>query len=296
MPNSRASIPRLAGHRPEGISRRNGLFQTERWLLDWASRISWIPVAGVILALWIPLKLLRVAHGDLTTALAILSASNKGTILTGLSVLLAPTGLVLAWAATSFAAAVALGRIQGSASGVVSAARVREASLRFVVLAIPWAVLSWLLVVVAPWRTLPVALLLVAALGFWTARMQRRQAKEPRLPRWAPRSPARLALLVAGVIAGLTFLIVDQALKEPLNDRMWLPPVVMPEEHGAALVGYVLGHEGGRVSVLVDKPRYVITRPDAAQFALCRDSETLFGPSLYDFIAGNARAPLDECV
>lgn len=74
-------------------------------------------------ALWIPLKMLRVAHGDTTTALATLEASSKATVVTGMLVLLLPTVVLVAWAACLMSWASEFGRIAGAARDEHAAAR-----------------------------------------------------------------------------------------------------------------------------------------------------------------------------
>jgi hypothetical protein len=293
-----ASTRRLAGRR-RGDTLKGAtppLLSFERQVIQWLSKINWLAAAAIGVALWLPLKLLRVAHGDPATALAILDASNKTTILTGLSVLLVPTVLLVLWAAACFVAAVAIGRISAAARGMshVSESEARESFLRLVVVAVPWALLTWLLVVVAAWRSLPFMLLLASVFSFGLARLQRRPPREPQIPKWAARNPVRLAMLVAAAVAGLTFFLADQALKEPLSDAMWLPPALLDGGHASKV--YVLNRNGSEVTMLVDSPRYVTSRPtQSTRLRRCTDLTSAAGPSLWDAISGSAPSPLPKC-
>ncbi len=113
-------------------------------------------IAAAAIALLVPLKFLRVVHGDVTVALAVGQYADKTAVLTGLLLLAAPLLLAVSFAGTAFGMAHAVAAIRLAARPELrsdtDAERVAFAQLRRLLRnAAVLAVEVWLMIAVAPY-------------------------------------------------------------------------------------------------------------------------------------------------
>lgn len=279
-----------------------GLLAVEHEVLRRAGSVPWGLLAAGLAAVWIPLKMLRVAHGDTTTALAVLDAGSKSTVVAGVLVLLLPTAVLIAWAWCCFTAARQLGRIATSARGrggpdVEAAAK--HALLRLVTVSVPGALLGWLVAAAVPWPAAAGAAALTLCLctgGYLLARRGPGQDGEAALPRVLRDSPVRIAVVASVAVGALTLAVADLALTGPMSDEVWLPPLAVSTTSGT-LVVYVLRDDGDSRTVLQDAPRQVLVLLDADvdNERLCAPGGDLDGRSLWDVTKGRGRSGISAC-
>lgn len=129
--------------------------------------VPWTLLATAPVAMWIPLNMLRVAHGDPTAALAVLEASDKPTVVAGLLVLLLPYAVLVLWSVCCFAVAADLGRIRAAALHRPHATEsgAKRALLRLLAVSVPSAALGWLLAAAVPMTDAVACLALVSMLS-----------------------------------------------------------------------------------------------------------------------------------
>lgn len=272
--------------------------QAEVRVLRAVRAAPWAVLAAAAVTAWVPMKMIRAAHGDPTTALAVLEASDKATVVGGLLVLLLPYAVVLAWTACCLSAATDLGRIRAAARGRVHAtdAGAKRALLRLVAVAVPGAASAWLLAAAVPLTVAGGSVILVLLLCGWPYRAQSRPPKDADLPTWLTERPTLLAAVAAACVALLTFAVIDLALSKPLDDRMWLPPQALDTVSGP-VVGYVLKHEDGVRTVLLERPREVRRMLDGevSSSRYCGLRRTADSRSSWDRIRGEAAPRLSRC-
>jgi phosphatidylglycerophosphate synthase len=285
-------------HESRRADRWNELIAIELKPLRLLRSAPWPLIAAAAVTLWVPLKMVRVAHGDHTTALAVLAASDKATVVAGMLVLLLPYVVLVAWTICCLVFATALGRIQAAADGKPHAteASARRSLLRLVIVSIPAALLGWLIAAAVPWPAAVVAAVAVCATSAWSFWGQGRVPRETPLPQWLARHPVRLALVAAACTGLLTLLVVDLVLSRPLDDRMWLPAQILETRDGP-VVGYVLKHDQAIRTVLLDSPRAVVAVPDAhiTGTGLCDVNGSLDERSLWDLMRAREGSLAKSC-
>jgi hypothetical protein len=279
-----------------------GLLAVEREVLRRAGSVPWGLLAAGLAALWIPLKMLRVAHGDTTTALAVLDAGSKSTVVGGILVQLLPTAVLIGWAWCCFTAARQLGRIAASArgrGGPDAEVAAKRALLRVVTVSAPGALLCWLVAAAVPWPAAATAAALTLGLcagGYLLARRGPDQDGEASLPRVLRDRPVRIAMVASVAVGALTLAVADLALTGPMSDEVWLPPHAVATT-GGTLVVYVLRDDGDSRTVLQDSPRQVLVLPDAdvEDERPCAPGGALDGRSFWDVTKGRGRSAISAC-
>lgn len=281
----------------------SGLLATEREVLRHLASLPWALLAACFVALWIPLKMLRVAHGDTTTALAVLEAADKATVVAGVLIQLLPSAVLLAWAWCCLAAAGQLGRISAAArgrGGPGAEAAAKRALLRLVALVVPGALLGWLAAAAVSWPATAAAAACVtplAAGGYWLARRGRGDSDGPSvLPQGLRDRPVRVAIVATAAVGLLVLAVADLALTGPLNDRVWLPPRAVTTGDGTSVV-YVLRDDGDQRTVLSDAPREVLVLDDSdvGEERLCAPGGRVDSRSLWDLAKRRGRGGTVAC-
>lgn len=255
-------------------------------------------IAALAIALLVPAKLLRVAHGDLPTALAVLNASDKTTIVTGLLLLSMPVLVAGCWAALVAVSAGELGVLRNTHT---SPDRARQALAWLALLGLPAGVVVWLLLAVCPWPVAALTLGATVPLGWWEHRTRRRRRDGPpgriarALTAEAPSAAAGLGVMAISCV--LALLIADVVLSGPLNDTMWLPPEKLRRADGTVQVGYVLSRDSDTVVVLLDEDRRVerLAAADLRHEQLCRPALIGDGRSVWDISRQRPRSGLPQC-
>jgi hypothetical protein len=270
-----------------------------------------IAIVGTVLLTFLALhRIYAVAHGDYTTALAILQSSGTlsqlvGILLSNMQInieLLAIFALIL-YLETEFPA---------------ESRHNQELSTRGTFL-----IVSWLLLIVAGSWPLALISLLVGIpfvmgrlFALWLPRYRRPETDEARLsvPRGTRRFPAfrmghrdgqRRAMQVtesrlqADVLTGLVNRRARSVLLLMLlvglfayveSDRAWFPPEAITIQGHARRVGYVLDIEGGSYEILWDRPRRISRVPISLvkDRRFCDATETT--PTLGDIVIRSEEA------
>lgn len=297
------TAPDQSGASPLAAQGWSGLLDAERRALRHAGAVPWTLVAAAVVAVGLPFKMLRVAHGDTTTALAILDAASKTTVVTGVLVQLLPSAVLVAWGWCWVFAAVQLGRIaavtraRGAMAGDADA---RRALLRFAAVSVPGALLAWMVAAAAPWPAAVGTAVMAAgvcAVAYGTARRGRDDQDGPgRLPRALDGRPVAVAIVAAATVGALTLAVADLVLTGPMSDDIWLPPLAVETAGGTSVV-YVLRDDGDSRIVLHNVPRRVaVLRDDEVSGErFCSRAGLTDRRSLWDVSNGSDRGGTPPC-
>lgn len=200
----------------------SGLLTAERDVLQRAASLPWALIAAGLAAVGIPLKMLRVAHGDTTTALAVLDAGSKMTVVTGVLVQLLPSAVLIGWAWCCFAASAQFGQIAAAArdrGGPDAEASSKRALLRLLALSVPGALLGWLVAAAVPWPAVTAAAAAAVPLSVCRFLLARRGPAEPGGPSSLPgplrNQPVRIAVVAAAAVGALTLAVADLVVPGP---------------------------------------------------------------------------------
>lgn len=286
-------VTRLAG------SRRSSAASSEQLLVDVLQRPARFIgghaalLLGVATGLLVPVKILRVVHGDPTQALALLAASDKAQVLTGVAVLVLPSVVGLLCLVAAVTAAGAIGDLRSVAQRRPATREAFDVLGRLVSASAALAVLILLLTVTATPGFLVAVVLTGTVMGLVNIRLHTHPQGEPELPTWLAKTPLRVPLVLAAATALMAAVAVGLALAGPLNDRVWLAPHSANTEVGASTV-YVLSVEGPVTTVLDDRTRAVYSS-HADQLALCRPTDVPGGLSAWDALLRRPSSQLPLC-
>lgn len=255
-------------------------------------------VAAASLVVLVPLKVLRVAHGNVSTALAVSQSADKSVVLAGSLVLLTPLLLAGAVLVTAYLAARCLRSVRaaGVAGGGTLSGHTKMATRHLLWLTAPLAVQLWLLAAVCPWPSACFTVLLAALIALVTILRPIRATAPGPGHRWLLRlSPARLAAGAFGTLLLTGLLAVDPVLSPLLEDTVWLPPHRL-EVQGSTVVGYVLEQDDRQIILLAEDTRVVLQLPraDVTSDVLC-DLQPVDSRSAWDLLRTRPLGRLQPC-
>jgi hypothetical protein len=254
---------------------------------------------AVVAGVFVPLKLLRVAHGDSSSALAILAASDKTEILSGVIVLVVPFVATVLLVGVATVAGGAVGDLLRAGRGEASTPEGFAVLRRLLAAAACLPIALWLGFVLLTPGGLAVALALaaVAAVVDVLLHGRSRMDADPALPGWLTRTPLRLALLIAALVSGVVACLISVVLAGPLDDRVWLPPMSLAADRGEPpRTVYVLSRSGDRAEILDEKTRAVeAVRVRSSALDSCRLGGRQSGASAWDRLVGRELRPLAPC-
>lgn len=259
-------------------------------------------ILAAVFALLIPLKVLRVAHGDTTIALGITTHGDKAAIVTGLLILLLPQGLAVVFGAACALSGKYLGQISQTGEPAEmneeERSRLKSAVSKLVWCALLLAVGTWLLAAVAPWSVAVAAVVIAvpfSGMVYWQESRPRKPVAHPERVKRLRR--ASLAKLLAGGVFVAAILAIDPFLTPVLDDRVWLPAHQLVLSSGHSEVAYIVSESDSAITILTEGDRSLvqIPRSTVSGDVLCHIQRNWSARSLWDLSLGNDRSSVPDC-
>jgi hypothetical protein len=287
--SSRGRSRHIAG-RPSGRmakASQQGRSSSDFWKLsEHLLAFSGVAIVGVV-----GVKIIRVSHQDLATALTVATQSSPSTILLGSVLLffpaLAPTVLMLAFVATR--------RLRESVRRSRGAHRVPLVLFGYFFVATMISVCA--IAAPATYAFIPIALGAGNLLSRVIVRVMRKRllARASKKPaRWHRAAVLGEAALVGLLVVGLAPIVYTAA-----NDVVWLPSLALQVRgQSSAFVGYEISSTSSRVTVLRDSDRQVlfIDPKDITSEGPCERSDLVNNQrSLYSVLLGAPGPRTPKC-